>query len=365
MAADETLDQIIEAYDRESAGADLARADLQRDEALAHFPLGNWPAMPLERYAVGLSDNDENFCRWMEFVATELGSIRGGSARKLIVYKHANKPGWHYDQNAYGDEQEAWEAVRGAFVKAFEYAGAGDWPAIDSLAELRSGPALLLKSLYLDFPDEIIPICSRAHIDHYLRKLGRPEAGNHSLGPTMANRALLAALREHPELAGWSTKEIERLLYASSWSPFKEERPAQMIKVAPGEGAVRWDECRDGGYICVGWEGIGDLRRFETFAEFLEAYEETSAEAHGSHRPTITRQSRALWCSGISPRVTLSSRTRGTAQVLAVGTVTQPYEYDDARAAYKHIVRVESGRELLEAHSATGVMARHDRARGR
>jgi hypothetical protein len=63
-----------------------------------------------------------------------------GSAHKYIIYKHGNKPGWHYDKSSYPSVEAAWEAVRAAFVRAFALADEGRWDEIDAIAELRSGP---------------------------------------------------------------------------------------------------------------------------------------------------------------------------------------------------------------------------------
>jgi hypothetical protein len=50
-----------------------------------------------KRYAVGLSGQQDTFCRLLEFHTPDLGSIKGGFSRKLIIYKHKDKPGWYFD----------------------------------------------------------------------------------------------------------------------------------------------------------------------------------------------------------------------------------------------------------------------------
>jgi hypothetical protein len=105
----------------------------------------------LERYALGLSTHRDTFCKLLEFETPELGSIRGGSARKLLIYKHKDKPGWYFDPT-YPDVESAWRAVREAFVQAFSLAEAADWAAIDALAPLRSGAALRVKAVFCYAP---------------------------------------------------------------------------------------------------------------------------------------------------------------------------------------------------------------------
>jgi 5-methylcytosine-specific restriction protein B len=87
---------------------------------------------------VGLSGHGETFCRLLEFQTPDLGSIKGGSSRKLVIYKHKDKPGWYYDPS-YPDVESAWRAVREAFVEAFSLAEAHDWAGVDELVPLRSG----------------------------------------------------------------------------------------------------------------------------------------------------------------------------------------------------------------------------------
>jgi 5-methylcytosine-specific restriction protein B len=111
----ENLEVALSTYDREKYRSEVGEAERSRAQIWELFPLAGWPDMPLERYALGQAEHRETFCRWMEFKTVHLGSIKGGSAGKHIIYKHANKPGWWYP-SVYHDEQEAWVAVRAAFV---------------------------------------------------------------------------------------------------------------------------------------------------------------------------------------------------------------------------------------------------------
>jgi Uncharacterized conserved protein len=42
-------------------------------------------------------------------------------------------------------------------------------------------------------------------------------------------------------------------------------------KIAPGEKARAWPECRDGGCILMGWQPLGDYRKYETKDHVLRA----------------------------------------------------------------------------------------------
>lgn len=134
----ENLEVALSTYDREKYRSEVEEAERSREQAWKQFPLAGWPDMPLERYALGQAEHRETFCRWMEFKTIHLGSMKGVSAGKHIIYKHVNKPGWWYP-SVYHDEQETWVAVRAAFVEAFKKAGDGEWDEIDAIEPLRWG----------------------------------------------------------------------------------------------------------------------------------------------------------------------------------------------------------------------------------
>lgn len=220
--------QALEAYDGDSQVGAVETATAQRAETLERFPQDEWRRMSLQQYALGQADHPDSFCRWMEFQATELGSIRGGSARKHHIY-FQKSGGWWFERDRYLSVEQAWEAVRDGFAEAIALAEAGAWDEIDKIAALRGGPALLTKTLYVYFPDELLPVCSHAHISHFLRKLGETQSGFDSMGTVTLNRLLLHGLRQCGELDGWSTKQMERLLYESGLSPVADEAASGAI----------------------------------------------------------------------------------------------------------------------------------------
>src|SRR5437667_5543934 len=91
-------------FDEQAAQTYLEEAEAERQEILEHFPLKDWPQMPLEQFALGQADSENTFCRWLEFRSMKLGSMRGGNSRKLIIYKHKDQPGWFFT-SGYKDER--------------------------------------------------------------------------------------------------------------------------------------------------------------------------------------------------------------------------------------------------------------------
>ncbi len=171
------IEVALQKFDRVRLAEDLQKAEEERTQVVARFPLEDWPTMPLERYALGIGVKD-TFSWWMEWGTEHLGSISGGSSQKHLIYKHKTK-GWVFD-SAYHNEQEAWEAIRGAFVNAFQLAQRGQFDEIDALKPFRNGYALVVKVMYVYFPEHFLPIYSAVHTEHFLQMLNHPLKGRSS-----------------------------------------------------------------------------------------------------------------------------------------------------------------------------------------
>src|SRR3954454_4360482 len=91
------LDDALRQFDRSSTTQRVAAAMERAEQIRSDFPLDGWPQMALERYALGHSGYKSSFCHRLEFASPELGSISGGSSRKLIIYHRADGSDWYFD----------------------------------------------------------------------------------------------------------------------------------------------------------------------------------------------------------------------------------------------------------------------------
>jgi 5-methylcytosine-specific restriction enzyme B len=326
------LEDALEAFDRDAARLAAEKAEELRRSIVARFPIDQWPTLPLERYALGGPDHD-NFCYVMEFESEALCSIRGGSARKHAIY-HKASGDWYYD-DSYPNVEAAWEAVRGAFVEAFQLARAGDFEAVDNLRPIRSAAALRTKALYVYFPDDMLPINSSAHLAHFIAVLGGSVGQR---GTVEANRALLQLIRERPEFEGWLPHEISTFLY--EWADPRKSH--LVVKIAPGERAAYWDECRENGYICIGWDELGDLSRFAGQEEFRKAFDDQFSAEYRGNKSKLSVKANEVWTfRELEPGDTVIAN-RGTSQVVGIGTVIEPgYLWRPERGVYKNTVSVQ------------------------
>jgi 5-methylcytosine-specific restriction protein B len=330
--SERSLADAIAAWDRQAAAPRVREAEALRQSLVAAFSITSWPTLSLENYALGAAP--ESFCYWMEYKTPSLGSIAGGSARKHIVYKKTAGPGWYFDPS-FKDEVEAWQSVRSGFVEAFQLIESGDYAAVDSIPALRSGPALRTKAAFAYFPDRFLPIYSSTHLAHFARLLGSVAVG---LENVAANRHLHELVYSKSEFNGWSPLEVMYFLY--DWADPRQSR--RIVKIAPGERARFWDDCRSDGYICVGWDEIGDLTRFATKQDFKTAFMTRYGDSSRSNLGAAGRKAEELWTLMELQQGDLVIANRGTSQILSLGTVNgQGYFWNEDRPEFKHTVGVD------------------------
>lgn len=307
----------------------------ERKEILGRFPRESWSDLELTRYAVGQENSDDTYCRYVEFASPNLGSIKGGSSKKLLIFKYAQEPGWYYDKSAFSSVEEAWEAVRAAFVKAFDLAVAGDFEAIDDIPELQPGRALLNKSLHIYFPEEILPIGASSHLQHFLGLFGHDDAELSSLSAVRLNRMLLEELQK-VDSRGLSTNQLERILYRY----FAPPSTTSWWKIAPGAGARYWEQFLEKEICAVGWVEMGDLTKFTSNEEYYEAY----AQAYGGDGKSpgaLKAKANELWRFYELKAGDRIIANKGKSEILGLGEVVEPYFYDPENEPYHHVVRVK------------------------
>ncbi|GAB2725851.1 McrB family protein [Kitasatospora kifunensis] len=326
----------IAQFDRAAVAEKLARAEDDRRRVLAEFPLDDWRTLPLERYALGPAANrlaGRSFCRLMEYGTDSFGSMRGGSAAKHIIYQHRSGE-WRYPTGL-GNPGQAWQRIRADFVAAFGAAGEGQFKRIDDCETLSFGQALVTKALAVYFPDEFLPVFSAPHVRHFVELLGgRSHRAYAGVRTWQANRELLQLIGEHEEFAGWQPREVMTFLYAA-YDPRPKHR--DVWKIAPGDQAKLWEDCRAGSHICVGWDELGDLGQYESDLELKSAMDDFWPQSSGGN----LQVARQLIAFRDLEEGDLVVANRGKSEVLALGRVSGGYRFEEDRAEFRHLVGVE------------------------
>lgn len=326
-------------FDRDRAAETALAADQDRQRVLDQFPLETWSELRLERYALGpaaYGSPSPSFCRLMEYGTNAIGSIRGGSAAKHIVYQHRTGE-WRVVPSALRrlGAHEAWTEVRAEFVTAFAAAAEGAYGRIDDLESLSYGQALTTKALAVYFPGEFLPIFSAAHVRHFTALLGgRPHQYASGVRTWRANRELLERVRQTPEFAGWHPHEVMEFLYT-----FHDPRPQDRViwKIAPGERAMLWDDCFTNRRIRIAWDEVGSLGQYESDQELKAALDQYWPHSTGGN----LRLARQLLAFRDLEAGDLVVANRGKSEVLAVGSVIEGYSYAPDVTGYRHTVGVD------------------------
>lgn len=330
------IQEALKQYDRNSSIAHIKAGEQERQEILQRFPMENWETMDLEMYALGPTGYDRPYSYWIEFGSPHLGSIRGGSSVKFLVYKHRNKPGWYFPSN-YSNEQEAWTEIRSTVARTLLLAQNQQWEQVYEQLQKIGGRSVWVKTFHIYFPQEVLPVYTTHHIRHFLERLECWKKEMEGWEPLRLNRELLQKLKQVPELMDWQPIEIGRFLYA--WSDPRATR--RIYKIAPGENAEYWGECQQNQYICVGWDEIGDLRVFESKETFRAKFAEIYAEKYKNHTNTLLKKANELWSLMELEVGDIIIANHGTSKVLAVGEVIEPgYEWKPERGECCHTVAI-------------------------
>lgn len=330
------LTEALERFGRPDAEAFEDRATAERAQVLYGFPVEQWPSLPLERYALGLAQESGNvpYCQMMEYRTPNLGSIKGGSARKHIIYRRSDGDWWLASDLAEMDPLRAWERLRAEFVAAIECARAQAFDDLEKLSLLRWGPALTTKTLATYVPEHFIGCYSNDHLARFIRLFGgTPEPGAPSWS---LNRQLLALTTTTEPFSAWTRAETMEFLY-HRLDPRTSEAP--IWKIAPGEQARMWPECLQQGVIRIGWSEVPDLSEFPDDDALVLALERVYPDKGPAHLKKLARQLLRFRDLPAGARLVAN---RGTTEVLAVGRVTEDgYRYDTDLPEYRHTVGVD------------------------
>lgn len=114
----------------------------------------------------------------------------------------------------------------------------------------------------------------------------------------------------------------------------------RVVKIAPGENARHWSDCLKNGYICLGWEEVGDIRQYKSWEEFREVF--ARHFTYNGSDAAVTRKAKELWTFRELRPGDIVIANKGLSEILAIGTVVAPgYVWRADRNEYNHTVGVD------------------------
>ncbi|HII06454.1 MAG TPA: EVE domain-containing protein [Methanotrichaceae archaeon] len=93
-------------------------------------------------------------------------------------------------------------------------------------------------------------------------------------------------------------------------------------KIAPGEDAWQWEDCRENGFIAVGWDEMGDVSRLGK-SEFESKRMALDSRYEGWNKVGLEQ----LWKFAHIKEGDRIVANRGTTDVLGIGTIVGPYYF--------------------------------------
>jgi 5-methylcytosine-specific restriction enzyme B len=93
-------------------------------------------------------------------------------------------------------------------------------------------------------------------------------------------------------------------------------------KIAPGENAWNWDACREGGFIAIGWEEMGDVSNLSK-SQFNSKRDDLLKE-HPDWNKIAVEQ---VWKFAHIKEGDRIIANKGITEVLGIGTTTGPYYF--------------------------------------
>lgn len=97
---------------------------------------------------------------------------------------------------------------------------------------------------------------------------------------------------------------------------------ARYWKIAPGENAWNWDACREGGFIAIGWEELGDISMLNK-SQFEAKRDDLLKENPDWNKVGVEQ----VWKFAHIKEGDRIIANKGTTEVLGIGTVTGPYYF--------------------------------------
>lgn len=305
--------------------AEEQRLEDLRQQFVQRFPLSGLKNLTLERYALGLEPKENSFCWWIEYRTKELGRISGASARMHIVYFDRDEKTYWVDP-AFNSKEAAFEVIRKGIVELTQLAQQERYDLLERVTPFVGKKLTRGKILFLYFPDKFLPIFSLQHLKDLCNQLGVRVDFDSQID---MNRALLLFKNSHPVLKEWSSLGFANFLY-EQFSP-----TVQFWKIAPGERAKYWNQCRDGGYICIGWDELGDLNGYSDKESFEQAFRNTNFPKAGT-------KWREVWDFRHEiKKGDIIVANNGLTMILGIGKATGDYWFDERRSELKNCIGVE------------------------
>lgn len=303
--------------------------------------------------------NRESLVYWLEFKDDEefptrwFGSIAGGTALKFGLFRRKETGNW----NAYGDDGKPKEI---SIDEAIKFAEKHRSELIRGIEEIRKIPLNGSDEDYQKLQatlDSVAPSVSKVAWGHKYFHLLCPDRIDDFHSPEWQRFHLLKLLQEPPagdgryvcagplvRLAnevGLPIPIVDTVLGEMSGPKHRYWR----IGTSDGKKARnQWDQMKQGQYVAVGWDGVGDISPFKATTSNFEAttdahkrFNELLLKAYPDMVPSVVGRSRTQLLNFLNKMAVGDYVLAADGSVvIAVGRITGEYRFDPMQPFHHH-----------------------------
>ncbi len=300
----------------------------------------------LDKLFLGKGDTD-NLCYYLERdkKSRPYGGIGGGNAAKFGLYYSKELHSWVKGKGkslqtlSIDEAIEEGTKIRDTIVNACNYIANTELKSIEDyqkLDELNIKNAWIRKYLHMVFPDIFPAWYSVQMLDAIIQHYG--EEPKEDLYAKIAQVVFIARKCEIPLILFAklktnmdiveATKEIEENVMENS--------NVRYWVCAPGTKAEKWEECYQKGILVLGWDDVGDYRKFKNRDE-IETEIRNNGKTQKPNNDTL-----AIWsfCNVMKEGDVVFVKN-GRKKIIGRGVIKSDYIHDTNRSEYQNIRKVE------------------------
>lgn len=337
---------------RDEERASLEVAEKEREEFLSEYPHSRFECLSLDEYCLGTERSKESLSYKLEFGKYKNTgfSIGGGSARKFGVYYSKSEQCYMHGSDRIENVEYFWPRFRDEMCRFLTDSGNADHPVVLESYPLLQGMAMVLtKLLCLYYPLKYFTIGSY-YVLRDLMDFFQYDYTN-DMRCHQLNFYFNKRIREDvPDFETVNDLYIGRIawnfIHIKSLSPPKtgesvlgdnEVQKKHYWIYSPGDNASIWEECYDGGFMAIGWDGIGDLTQYSSKEEMRTAMQ-NNIDSNYSWK----NAAHATWnfSKEMKPGDIIFAK-KGVHTIIGRGIVDSEYRFEPSRNHYKNIRSVK------------------------
>lgn len=304
----------------------------------------------LDKMFLGKGSND-NLCHYLEHDSEEYGRLGIGNASCYGIYYSKSKNSWVKGKGNSTEELSINEAIeegrkiRDLIVQTCEFISNYSFNSINDykkLEEFKNNHQLIKNSwvrkyLHMIFPDYFPAWYSEQMLDAIIGQYSEePENG---LFVKIGQIALIAKQCNVPLYIFSNLETIKQAaetVKQQNWSQNKKNDVHYWV-CSPGTNAEKWEECLQKGILVLGWDYLGDYRKYADRKEIEARIEQYDDSKKGPNNDTL-----AVWgfCN-IMKEGDIVYAKKGRKKIVGRGIVKSDYIYVSDREEYKNIRKVE------------------------